>query len=84
MAAVIGWSKTFGIKLHAEANLLSCVASISLAVDSTADWRSLVALEFLFALSTSSKPGFSVALLNDLWVVPWLSVSSVIEAKRIS
>ena len=84
IAAVIGWSKSVGTRLHADANLLSWVVSISLAVDSTADWRSFVALEFLLALSTSSNPGLRFALINFLWVTPWLSVDSMMVAKSIS
>ena len=72
------------MRLHADANRLSCVVLILLAVDSTADWRSLVAFEFLFARRTSSKPGFSVALWNSLMVRPWLSVFSVMVANKIS
>ena len=84
MAAVRGWSKSVGSKLHADANLLSWVVSISLAVDSIADCRSFVAFEFLLALRTSSNPGLRVAFWKNFVVVPWSSVMFVNDAQSIS
>lgn len=83
MAAVSGWSNSSACRLLAEAKRLSRLC-ISDATASIADWRSLVALLFLFAFRTWMKLLSRTAFLNFLVTVPSSFVSSMMFAKRIS